>query len=233
MKDQKDLPKPQTDLPLPEKELSAQAGLVPQGDALEPQNPNLRGSTPKSKWLMLGIVAVVLLVLLGGVYILGRNSVFKELNPTNPAIPPKSPVIYQGTPTPNPTADWKTYTSDGYTFKYPNSLKTLPKDSANDIGLEFNNGERIHVFAQNISVNLSVRDWLEKEFPPSESAKFEDVNILGKDSVQKNDYSVTHINQGGGKILTITFVKCDGPGCGAGTNIKSFQEILSTFKFTQ
>ena len=101
------LPTPQTDLPLPEKEIPAHA--TPQGQALQNKKTNIF----KSKFF-LGFVAFSILIafLIGG-FALGKNSVFKELNPTIPSIPPKDPVVY------DPTADWKTYTGNGYSFKYP------------------------------------------------------------------------------------------------------------------
>lgn len=108
MENEELLPKPQTDLPLPEKEIPAHTGAS-------------KTNIFKSKFF-LGFVAFSILIafLIGGFY-LGRNSVFKELNPSNPAIPPKDPDMYKGTPTPDPTADWKTYTNTtyGYTFSYP------------------------------------------------------------------------------------------------------------------
>ena len=101
-------------------------------------NPEIQNQTPPlsvenepkrrfgiPKFAFLGIVFVVLLLLLGGVYMLGRSSVLKELNPSSLTIPPKSPDMYQGSPTPDPTADWKTYTNTdlGFSFKYPSESK--------------------------------------------------------------------------------------------------------------
>ena len=207
-----DLPKPQTDLPLPQKEI--------------PATTNVKFSILKSK-IFIGFVALsLLLAFLAGGFMLGKNSVLKELNPTSPTIPPKDPVVY------DPTADWQTFERNNYSFKYPNASKVLPEDEVNDINLQLSNRDIIHVISQNNSGNLSSRDWLEKEFPSSESVTFNNISIAGKDSVQKNDYSATHINLGTGKILTISFVKCDGPRCEGGTDIETFQQILSTFKFT-
>ncbi len=125
MEDEKLLPKPQIDLPLPEKEIPAR--VTPQGHALQNQKPNIF----KSKFF-LGFVAFSILIafLIGG-FMLGRNSVFKELNPTAPVIPPKDPVIYEATPTPDPTADWKTYINPDklYQLKYPADWTTIAEDS--------------------------------------------------------------------------------------------------------
>lgn len=116
------LPKPLTDLPLPEKQIPANLAL--QGEAL--QNPKRRFHFPK--YIFLGIIFVIFLSIIGGAYLIGRNSVYKELNPTSPAIPPADPDTYNPSPTPasSPSADmsnWKTYTNGkfGFTFKYPNN----------------------------------------------------------------------------------------------------------------
>ncbi|KKP80489.1 MAG: hypothetical protein UR81_C0026G0007 [Candidatus Levybacteria bacterium GW2011_GWB1_35_5] len=86
MIEQENLPKPQIDLPLPEKEIQASF--------------DNKASFLSSKWLKIGIVVAVLVLVMGGVYTLGRNSVLKELNPTQPTIPPPDEPIYQGSPTP-------------------------------------------------------------------------------------------------------------------------------------
>ena len=94
MIEQEILPKPQTDLPLPEKEIPARF--------------DNKASFLSSKWLRIGIVVTVLVLVMGGVYTLGRNSVLKELNPTNPTVPPADPVIAM-----------KTYEGKTFNISYP------------------------------------------------------------------------------------------------------------------
>lgn len=100
----------------------------------EPVAEPEKSSFPKSKWLKIGIVVAVLVVLLGGVYILGKNNASKEVACTMEAkVCPdgssvgrtgpkceftKCPVI-----APGPTADWQTYTNTKYEF----SIK-VPRD---------------------------------------------------------------------------------------------------------
>lgn len=94
MEEQKDLPKPQIDLPLPEKEIPAKTGV--------------EFSILKSKFFI-GFVALSFLIAftVGG-FILGRNSVLKELNPTDPTVPPADPVIAM-----------KTYEGKTFNISYP------------------------------------------------------------------------------------------------------------------
>lgn len=80
--------------------------------------------------------AIFLSGLVFTVYNLGRNSVLKELNPSNPVPPPADPDIYKATPTPDlytedqsATADWKTYTGTGFSFKYPEDLILTEENS--------------------------------------------------------------------------------------------------------
>lgn len=96
---------------------------APQQPIVEPE----KSSFMSSKWIKIGIGFAILVILLGGIYTLGRSSVLKELNPTSPIIPSKSPDMYQGSPSPtsNPTANWKTYinTKYGYSVKIPKDWK--------------------------------------------------------------------------------------------------------------
>lgn len=113
---QKDLPLPQTDLPLPEKEIPTE----------------IRGSTPNasSKWVKIGIIAVILVLLLGGVYILGKNNSIKQSNQPSTVTKTTTP-----TPTPNPTANWKTYTGNGFSFRYPTDWKVVKVPTTQNIAI--------------------------------------------------------------------------------------------------
>lgn len=128
------LPKPQTDLPLSEKEIPEHIGA---------------GSKPKlsifrNKIFIIFVVVSFLVAFLIGGFALGRNSVFKELNPTNPPIPSPAPVVYEASPTPNPTADWKTYKVEEINLEYklPSEFPPLTKSVYNG-----ETGRRIYISA--------------------------------------------------------------------------------------
>lgn len=106
---------------------SEQSQTPPSLPGRDPGRLNDRFKLPKLAFL--GIVFVFLICIVGGAYFLGRNSVFKELNPTVPLIPPADPVVYEPTPAPtsSPSADtssWKTYSNSayGFGFKYPDGV---------------------------------------------------------------------------------------------------------------
>lgn len=106
----------------------------------EPVTPTLPPSAfptpahPLPKFLPKPIALIVIVLIVGTllsglvftVYTLGRNSVFKELNPTAPVIPPPGPV-FQASPTPNPTDNWKTYTNTNLrvSMEIPSSFEVI------------------------------------------------------------------------------------------------------------
>ena len=87
--------------------------IPPVQSTIEPEN----SSFLHSKWLKIGAVIVVALILLGGTYMLGKNKFIPK---------PATIVSEKDTPTPasNPKADWKNFTSKtfGFSLKYPNNL---------------------------------------------------------------------------------------------------------------
>lgn len=74
------------------------------------------GSPLNLKWLKIGVGFAILVILLGGVYALGKNNT----NPKPATITKDSVSTPTSTPAPDPTADWKTYNSStGYSIKFP------------------------------------------------------------------------------------------------------------------
>lgn len=99
-KPQTDLPKPVMDLPLPEKEL--------------PAHIESEGSKKSVvlKSFILGFVFVLILAGIAGAYLLGKSNSSQNVYQTEISSP---------SPTPDPTTNWKTYTGNGFTFKYPSN----------------------------------------------------------------------------------------------------------------
>ena len=90
-----------------------------------PQDSNIQ--KPKSK-LPLIVIGIVLFLLLAGsaagFYIVNQQGFKETPKPTT------TQIVTKPSPTPNPTADWKTYISDKkYSIKYPPNYSFLPKGS--------------------------------------------------------------------------------------------------------
>ena len=263
MADQVNPPKPELDLPLPrlaeasakraEKEIPAEAHLASQGQALRSYS---KTNILKSKFFLSFVALSFIIAFLIGGFVLGRNSVLKELNPSAPAIPSPGPVIYDPTPTINPidtgiisdseTKGWKKYTNDklGISFEFPASYTFTATGTLITILSPLNPGPRESNQLQNgelkIEINVSnspENDSLEKYLNNSTDLS------IGKTLAQNEEII------DGKKVIRI---KWEGLGQGetiiAIHNLKrlsiskypletsrnnEFSEILSTFRFTQ
>lgn len=79
---------------------------------------------PIPKYAFLGIFFIVLLAIIGSAFVLSKNSVYKEINPTTPAVPSPDPVVYEPTPTRGSirsvdTSDWNVFENAELIIKYP------------------------------------------------------------------------------------------------------------------
>ena len=264
MEEQKDLPKPQTDLPLPERDLPLPENLLPAGRQEIPSHsaPALQGEAlegygrkfPFPKYVFTTVVFVILLAIIGGAYYLGRNSVFKELNPSNPVPPPAAPVI-QASPTPNlyaegtrsATANWKTYTNTvlGYEIKYPKDIN-IEKLNERDIlvtrlGVPYG-GQEGKVAAGGMSILSRGKEGLDKGIdlrisnPPFQETP---TTINGFQAIKFKstltgpyaiDYFITDSNNE--RTVRVSIGTSGDKGYEEST-FKTFNQILSTFQFTE
>ncbi len=106
-----------------------------------------------------------------------------------------------------PYSDWKSYTSAelGYSFKYPASWNEVidPRTEKGNFTIQSPQNELIH------------------------GVIFEKNTASGPDGNGRKTFSLED------KQLLVTYVECDGPGCGFGKlEPETFDQILSTFKFT-
>lgn len=232
MENEKLLPKPQTDLPLPEKEIPAEAGLASKGVAFRSYR----------KYLVLGIVFVILLAIIGGAYFLGRNSVLKELNPTAPAIPSPDPVFYEPTPTPalDETADWKTYTNPqlGYSIKHPSNI--VFKHDRFYLDGDDNRKDTADGFGPNLAIysrsGTSPELAAQKEL--GKDVVLKEVSINNANGVQVDQSSLGfdyYLSSSDEKILRIIFSTQDYSPTVSKESIANMSQIatqiLSTFRF--
>lgn len=117
MEERKDvsLPKPELDLPLPEKELPSGETSQTETSSSEPKEEKSgRGMRIVGSFIF-GFLFVVILAAIGGAFILGMNKSTTNKQTVTTQISAPSPTT-------NPTANWQTYTGEGFNFKYPTSL---------------------------------------------------------------------------------------------------------------
>ncbi|MBI3984998.1 MAG: hypothetical protein HY344_03610 [Candidatus Levybacteria bacterium] len=117
--EEKSLPLPEKDLPLPEKEITSG-----------------NNSLLESKWVKIGLVVFLLVIVGAGAFVFGRNNLSQN---QEPVVPSPTQTIVQESPTPTPdtseTKDWKTYlnSQSQWEMKYPVDL-TAEKREASQIG---------------------------------------------------------------------------------------------------
>lgn len=166
---------------------------VPENPQETPDKAELK---PKKFSLFLGILAVFILVL--GIVIGYKFS-------QKPAQPTPAPEAV-ATPTPDPTADWKTYTNDQYkfVFKYPNNWSTYNNTQrANSKTMEL---YLLNVpdgtpwpdnFLGVVKVYKGVGDlvqWFHSEVEFTEAKKQEFIN-LAKSASGLNDFVMSDLSQ--------------------------------------
>lgn len=157
-----------------ESNLEQNPPVIPTQQPIQPaQNQAVQTSQPanKSKLPMMLIIVFVLLIILGsGGYYFVNNSKLKSQNSNPPAsrgeqlksqnLTPTQTAILSPTPTIDPIANWKTYTSqnDGYTLKYPQgwTYKQNNPWQAGDIDFSNtnNDGQLFQILVNNDKVNL-------------------------------------------------------------------------------
>ena len=212
----------------------------------------------KSKFFLGFVILSALIAFLIGGFMLGRNSVFNELNPTVPTVPPADPVAYEATPTPDPTADWKTYKDTGEVieFKYPSTWtakdindKTLSVfledkpfefcdacEFMTSIQITYNWYENTETGQQSYSEKtLAEGEKRIKDLGSTKTIKVEKLKVGGRDAVM-----ISGVNGPGpleGREFIYTLVQMNGKLLIINlSNIKYsdiYNEMLKTFKFTK
>lgn len=204
----------------------------------EPVTPTPAHPLPKflPKSIALIVIILIATTLLSGLvftaYNLGKNSVLKELNPTTPVIPPKDPVIYEATLTPDPTADWKTYSNKNYSIMYPTDFKISGTPSKLNIknvtgdfdlmitteptSLSLNNYIDQKTWCVYIKSSMGKSSTLDQE----ESLRFEK-NLCG----QTGSTDIYSIHSGYAYHLSIPTQETYDD------NLSTLNQILSTFRF--
>lgn len=220
---------------------------------------NQKGFSPLI--IILGIILVIGIA--SGAYYFGKTQVPKPQS-QNPVITSQIP---QTTPTPSPspapsgageTANWKTYTNNYFTFKYPTDWSIYTYNKQGDPSVPVVRVACI-ICGDSSIIGFSVYDlsndpwWNRVKFTSdqyvnhTERDPYKNVSDYQSMKVDGNDATEALIlPKGGNGISTVEFFVPHGdkgyvlvyelqsPGNGRITSLKVFNpDILSTFKFTQ
>lgn len=197
-------------------------------------------------------LAPILIVILIALVVGGYMFIQKQIKPT---IVPQS--ITQPSPSATPTvsdetvcteasrsANWKTCTSSIYSFKYPSNWQEIKKGKLSDNRVMEFRGEDsdFMVVARENPKNLSISDWIKN---PDEYTKWNidlteitvdnlkgmqlSTEMIGIESGVKTYITEAYISKGG----FIYRIQYSLPRPLEKTDLKTFNQILSTFKFTQ
>lgn len=203
------------------------------------QNNNSLEKTKKPKSnLSLNIILSFLLIFstaLAG-FFYWQNMRLKSMLAENIKQEATSTPIPTPSATPDPTANWKTYTSDEISFKYPRSL-TL-KEKQKDYLVLLSNPQS----PQSVAVSIDAR--LTNNYADYNNAVISTKKGLADIQTQEMDNGVKisgkiKSGQGKGQQITIALFKYQEGGIEAETTstdsaqLQIFDQILSTFKFLE
>ena len=209
----------------------------------------IRQPTPSSPKSFFSTKIILLIVFL--LIILGVGGTYLALNPK-----PKSQQAVQNNPAPTtapipttyPTANWKIYQGQGYSVKYPENWIAGENGQGCGIGIHIYPGtplttqytpiqktcppsDTIFIYFEDNPSNLSTEQFIKQKGGTIDNLSSITVsNILSQKEIDAPG-TVTNVNvyvPFGGKIYTIRWLQ----GSSA-ISEQTFNQILSTFKFTQ
>jgi hypothetical protein len=190
---------------------------------------------------------VILLLVAGGIFFLGRITAPKSEAPVTTSSP-------QPSPTTDPNVNWKTYTNAryGFSFKYPENL-SIRSDSRDDfIGfLEIpgvNNSQKLIVSVYPNPNNLNLQDFREDlrrmGSPSTENVTYQPTTINGYaglteryeraclgicEDFKSGKYFMYHIKDD--RVIVSFSIQTDNPAGNILEDEQWLDQILSTFKF--
>jgi len=203
-------------------------------------------------WLLVVIVFGILLLGLGGYFIMNQSKLQKPVVQITSTPKPVSP-----TQAPDPTANWKTYTSIyGYEIQYPlgwkvNTTRWVEKGQLEDIQLSLGENEEARIvfrdyskpaqeggppiYTHELILNkpkentsaVSIDEWIKKELGNEfDLSDLTETKVAGIRSVKRNWSNVETVYiPYKNRIYSLSYT--------GGNNVSlPFDQILSTFKFT-
>jgi len=170
------LPKPQTNLPLPEMKLES-GNINSEPHPLE-NHTTIRHEVPLHshhllKYFLIGMFFAFAVVAVLGAYFLGKNAKSESKQVVNT-------VATSPSTSPDPTADWKTYDGNGFSFKYPSDL-TVKQDSLREE----------QIFIANFDVENNKGELSDTDFAMSIESTDKKLTL---DEIKKNQFNDRSVN---------------------------------------
>ncbi len=180
-------------------------------------------------------VLLLISVFVAGFFAYRTQNLVKEITKLKSVPDP----IAQASPTPDPTVDWKTYIDDEYSFKYPNDLSEGPATQAFKTFGNSNNSSSLIVGEVENRISVTNNDKFKNV---SEYITVGYDNIISRSTLMLENKMVEKIKLK--DEMLIVFLSADqkyfdyisfksNSDTDNDTNQKLFEQILSTFKFTE
>ena len=146
---------------------------------------------PKSKsWLIILLIIFCFASLAAAGYFYYQSQQLKKLTTTTAIQPPISPAneVPTDTSTPDPTADWKTYTNAAYSFSYnyPQSYPQSESAGSNSLQLVHQHNQSKSSFTINAV----------KSYPPNSPNFILDNKPQGTKTINDENWSYVYLPQG-------------------------------------
>jgi len=205
--------------------------------------------TPPKKKGKLGMT-ISLLIILFLLFISGAAgyTIFKNLQTNNQEVactleamicPDGSSVGREGpncefspcpTPTPDPTADWKTYEGDGFSFKYPSDISVDPNNKNAMIVSKVPSAIEFYVLTEKVQQLVEQSEGL-KSNEQIMMGGIPGVKIKGSEGIAGTVQYIKGLVENNNKTYYVGF-STQSPELFNNFSPK-FDQILSTFKFTE
>lgn len=186
---------------------------------------------PKQNNFIIILLSILLLisVFIAGFFAFQTQKLVKELQIIRSnSVAVQSPI---SAPTPDPTANWKTYTNTEYSFKYPREW-SIPKEETLQSSQQISFDNILTVTSRR---SLTFEQFVAENLPTDKTLPVDYINgdIHGKKLIYKSGVDQATIDTviafPGQTQNVITFLYTDSPG--HITKSEIIDQILSTFKF--
>ncbi len=191
---------------------------------------------PKTKDFVVLLLSILLIIscLVAGFFAYKTQSLVKEITKLRSI---QTPIV-RDTPTPDPTADWKTYTNDelSISFRYPAQWSAKYKDFQNTdaiVEFEYKNTPIFYIIDDN-KIYSSIEKYLGNQNVLSSDITLDNkpakkISVAGDDGHITSFKRILYLSKNK-NVVDLNYI---WPYFDEHENDRTFDLILSTFKFTK